>query len=58
MLYGTANKPARALTPDYIKNDPNINVPDETMTRLQMFEDLGKDLKMYDRVWTRVRTAQ
>ncbi len=57
-MNGTANIPARSLTPDYIKDDPNINVPSETMTRLEMFEDLGKSLKMYDRAWTRVRTAQ
>ncbi|MFK7860063.1 MAG: spermidine/putrescine ABC transporter substrate-binding protein [Granulosicoccus sp.] len=57
-MNGTANAPARSLTPDYIKDDPNINVPEDTMTRLEMFEDLGKSLKMYDRAWTRVRTAQ
>lgn len=57
-MNGTANTPARDLVPDYIKDDPNINVPAATMSRLQMFEDLGKDLKMYDRAWTRVRTAQ
>ena len=50
--------PARDLAPDYIKNNPNINVPDDVMQRLQIFVDLGKDLKMYDRVWTKVRTAQ
>ena len=55
-MNGTWNVPARELTPDYIKNNPNINVPPETMERLQMFEDLGEDLKMYDRVWTRIRT--
>jgi spermidine/putrescine transport system substrate-binding protein len=24
--------------------------------KLQIFEDLGKDLKTYDRAWTRVKT--
>ncbi len=57
-MNGTANVPARDLAPDYIKNNPNINVPDDVMQRLQIFVDLGKDLKMYDRVWTKVRTAQ
>jgi len=28
------------------------------MSRLQIFEDLGADLKLYDRIWTKVRTAQ
>jgi len=57
-MNGTPNIPARALTPDNIKNNMNINVPDDVMKRLQIFVDLGKDLKMYDRVWTKVRTAQ
>ena len=57
-MNGTANVPARELTPDHIKNNPTINVPADAMGRLQIFEDLGKELKMYDRIWTRVRTAQ
>ncbi|MDH3474195.1 MAG: spermidine/putrescine ABC transporter substrate-binding protein [Rhodospirillales bacterium] len=57
-MNGTANVPARPLAPDYVKDNPTINVPDDVMARLQIFEDLGKDLKMYDRVWTKVRTAQ
>jgi spermidine/putrescine transport system substrate-binding protein len=57
-MNGTPNIPARALAPDYIKNDPNITVPDDVLARLQMFEDLGPDLKLYDRIWTRIRTAE
>ena len=57
-MNGSANIPARALAPDYIKDNPNINVPDDVMSRLQIFEDLGSDLKMYDRIWTKFRTAQ
>lgn len=55
---GTPNKPANALTPDFIKSNPNINVPAETLTRLQIFEDLGAALKFYDRAWNAIRTAQ
>jgi spermidine/putrescine transport system substrate-binding protein len=55
-MNGTWNVPAREIAPDYIRDNPNINVSPETMARLQMFEDLGEDLKMYDRVWTRIRT--
>lgn len=57
-MNGTANVPARALMPDHIRNNKNINVPDDVMKRLQIFVDLGKDLKTYDRIWTKVRTAQ
>lgn len=57
-MNGSANVPARALAPDYIKDNPNINVPDDVMARLQIFVDLGPDLKKYDRVWTKFRTAE
>jgi spermidine/putrescine transport system substrate-binding protein len=55
---GTANMPARNLVPDIIKNDPNINVGPETLNRLQIFKDLGPALKLYDRAWNTIRTAQ
>lgn len=55
---GTANAPARALTPDNIKNSKEINPPAEVMAKLQIFEDLGADLRKVDRVWTQVKTAQ
>lgn len=55
---GTPNKPANALTPDFIKSNPNINVQGDTMKRLQIFEDLGPALKVYDRAWNSIRTAQ
>ena len=55
---GTPNTPANALTPDYIKSNPNINVSSDTMARLQIFEDIGAALKMYDRAWNTIRTAQ
>jgi spermidine/putrescine transport system substrate-binding protein len=55
---GTANVPARQLTPEKIKNSKEINPPAETMARLQIFEDLGPALRQLDRVWTKVKTAQ
>lgn len=55
---GTPNVPANDLTPDFIKSNPNINVQGDTMARLQIFEDIGAALKLYDRAWNTVRTAQ
>ncbi len=55
---GTANVPARQLTPDNIKNSKEINPPPETMARLQIFEDLGPGVRQVDRAWTKVKTAQ
>jgi spermidine/putrescine transport system substrate-binding protein len=55
---GTANVPARSLTPDAIKGSQEINPTPETMQRLQIFEDLGPGVRQWDRVWTKVKTAQ
>jgi spermidine/putrescine transport system substrate-binding protein len=55
---GTANVPARDLLSPELKANPNTNPPPEVIAKLQIFEDLGDDLRKYNRVWTRVRTAQ
>ena len=55
---GTPNIPANELTPDFIRSNPNINVGPETMARLQIFEDIGAALRIYDRAWNTIRTAQ
>lgn len=55
---GTANGPARQLTPDHIKNSQEINPPAEVMKRLQIFVDIGQDIRKVDRVWTQIKTAQ
>lgn len=55
---GTPNVPARALEPENIKNSQEINPPDETMKRLQIFEDIGENIRAVDRVWTSIKTAQ
>jgi spermidine/putrescine transport system substrate-binding protein len=55
---GTANMPARDLLPPELKANPNTNPPAEVVKKLQIFEDLGENLRKYNRVWTKVRTAQ
>lgn len=55
---GSVNIPARDMIADIIKADPNVNVGAETMARLQMFEDVGAALKLYDRAWNTIRTAE
>lgn len=55
---GTPNVPARALTPENIKNSKEINPPQEVMDKLQIFVDLGSDIRKLDRVWTTVKTAE
>jgi spermidine/putrescine transport system substrate-binding protein len=53
---GSVNTGAIALLPDEIKNNENILPPEDVRAKLQMFEDLGQDLRAYDRVWTRIKT--
>lgn len=55
---GTPNVAARGMTPDHIKNSVAINPPPETMERLQIFVDIGEDIRKVDRVWTTIKTAQ
>lgn len=55
---GTPNVPARDLLPPELKANPNTNPSPEVISKLQIFEDLGKDLRKYNRIWTRVKTAQ
>lgn len=53
---GTVNKASLKLLPPEMRDNPNINPPEAVRAKLQIFEDLGKDLKTYDRAWTRIKT--
>ncbi len=53
---GSVNIKALDLLPPEIKANANINPPAAVRAKLQIFEDLGKDLKTYDRAWTKVKT--
>lgn len=55
-MNGTPNIPAREMLPEEFKSHPGMNPSDEVMAKLQIFEDLGADLRTYDRAWTNVRT--
>ncbi len=52
---GSVNVKAVELLPDDLKNHPAINPPADVRAKLQIFEDLGPDLKIYDRAWSRVK---
>ena len=55
-LNGTPNMVSREMLPEEFKSHPGMNPSAEVMAKLQIFEDLGEDLKLYDRAWTRIRT--
>ena len=54
-LYATPNLAAREhVRPENLHN-PVIYPPPEVMARLEFLKDLGRDLKLYDEVWTQVK---
>lgn len=53
---GTVNTKVTALLPPEMKTNVNINPTAAVKAKLQIFEDLGPDLKIYDRAWTKVKT--
>ncbi|MGR3824854.1 MAG: ABC transporter substrate-binding protein [Salipiger marinus] len=57
-MNGTPNIPAQDLIPEEIASNPTIYPPQEVIDRLQIFEDLGRDLQLYNTEWTRIKTAQ
>jgi len=56
-MNGTPNREAVKLLPPQLRDNPQVNPPPEVMARLQIFEDLGRALRQYDRAWTRFRSA-
>lgn len=57
-MNGTPNIPAQALIPAAIAENQTIYPPEDVLVKLQIFTDLGQDLKLYNREWTRIKTAQ
>jgi spermidine/putrescine transport system substrate-binding protein len=57
-MNGTPNLPALEMIPAEIRQNESIYPPDDVLSKLQIFEDLGQDLKIYNSEWTRVKTAQ
>ncbi len=57
-MNGTPNVPAQDLIPEEIATNPTIYPDQAVMDKLQIFEDLGRDLQLYNSQWTRIKTAQ
>lgn len=55
--YSTANKAAVLLLPDELKNNPIYWPDDEIFSRCEIYKDLGEDIKLYDRTWTEILSA-
>ncbi len=57
-MNGTPNVPAQALIPEEIAGNATIYPDQAVIDKLQIFEDLGRDLQLYNSEWTRIKTAQ
>ncbi|WP_158970540.1 ABC transporter substrate-binding protein [Chachezhania sediminis] len=57
-MNGTPNIPAQKLIPVEIADNATIYPDQAVMDKLQIFEDLGRDLQLYNSEWTRIKTAQ
>lgn len=52
---GSVNLAAVPLLPANLRDNPAVNPPADVRKKLQIFEDLGADLKIYDRAWSRIK---
>lgn len=54
--FGTPNLAARKhIEPELLKN-PAIYPPADVMAKLEFLQDLGPNLRMYDEIWTQIKT--
>jgi len=55
--YATPNAASLPYLDEKIRNNPDIYPPEEVIRKLQFIEDIGEKVKLYDRVWTRVKAG-
>lgn len=53
---GSVNTAAIKLLPPELKDNPSVNPSADVRAKLQIFDDLGKDLRLYTRAWDHVKT--
>lgn len=54
--YATPNKAAMEFINPDSRNNPSVYPPDDYMKKLHFIKDLGKDNRIYDEIWTMVKT--
>lgn len=57
-MNGTPNIPAQDMIPAAIVENETIYPSEDVLNKLQLFVDLGQDLRLYNREWTAIKTAQ
>ena len=53
---GPVNLVAIDLLPEELQSNASINPSPEVRAQLQIFEDVGRDLRLYTRAWDRIKT--
>ncbi|MGG3882856.1 polyamine ABC transporter substrate-binding protein [Brevibacillus panacihumi] len=56
--YISPNKEAHPLIDKDIMNNPAIYPPEEEMKKVESIKDIGDAIKLYDRVWSEVKSSQ
>lgn len=56
LQYATPNRLAKPLLDPAIVNNPAIYPPPEVMNKLEFIKDLGRDTRLYDEIWTQIRS--
>jgi spermidine/putrescine transport system substrate-binding protein len=54
--FSTPNLTARAKIDPKLLNNPAIYPPDDVMAKLEFLTDLGPNLRLYDEVWTQIKS--
>ncbi len=55
--YASPNAASLLYLDEKTRGNPDIYPPDEVIRKLQFIEDIGEKVKLYDRVWTRVKAG-
>ncbi len=54
--FATPNGAAKAFIPKKDLSDPAIYPPAETMTKLELLRNLGAENRLYDEIWTQIKS--
>lgn len=53
--FATPNRPARDLLPEADRRNPAIYPPEEVLPTLEFLQDLGRQSRLFDEVWTSIK---
>lgn len=56
LQYATPNRAARDLVDPAMVKNPAIYPPSEVMGKLEFLKDLGRETRLYDEIWTQIRS--